>query len=81
MSNHWETRPSLVLRLKDARDEAAWSEFLLVYEPLILGLTQRLGCKEADARDICQQEWAAVAIDVGQWESDGKPASFRRWLF
>lgn len=76
-----ETRPSLVLRLPNVRDEAAWSEFLLLYEPLILRLMRKSGLQESDSRDVCQQVLAAVARDVEKWKPDGKEASFRRWLF
>lgn len=76
-----ETRPSLVVRLRNARDEAAWTEFLAVYEPLILRLMRKNGLQESDARDVCQQVLAAVARDIEQWKPDGAKASFRRWLF
>jgi RNA polymerase sigma factor (sigma-70 family) len=76
-----ETRPSLVVRLRDARDGSAWAEFLAVYEPLILRLMRKNGLQESDARDVCQQTLAAVARDVDAWEPDGAKASFRRWLF
>lgn len=81
MRHHPETRPSLVLRLKNAQDEAAWGEFLMLYEPLILNLMRQNGLQESDARDVCQQVLAAVAKDVEQWKPDDKEASFRRWLF
>ena len=76
-----ETRPSLVVRLRNARDEAAWAEFLAIYEPLILRLLNKHGLQESDARDVCQQVLAAVARDIEQWKPDGAAASFRRWLF
>jgi RNA polymerase sigma factor (sigma-70 family) len=76
-----QTRSSLVVRLYDARDEAAWAEFLVIYEPLILRLLCKKGLQECDARDICQQVLAAVARDIEQWRPDGAAASFRRWLF
>jgi RNA polymerase sigma-70 factor (ECF subfamily) len=76
-----ETRPSLVVRLGDARDGAAWAEFLAVYEPLILRLMRKNGLQESDARDVCQQVLAAVSRDVNAWQPDGATASFRRWLF
>lgn len=76
-----ETRPSLVARLRNLRDDAAWTEFLAIYEPLILRLLRRYGLQEPDARDLCQQVLAAVARDVDQWKPDGAQASFRRWLF
>lgn len=76
-----ETRLSLIVRLKNARDGAAWAEFLTLYEPVILRLMQKNGLREADARDVCQQVLASVARDVDQWKPDEKPESFRRWLF
>jgi RNA polymerase sigma factor (sigma-70 family) len=75
-----ETRPSLMLRLLNARDEAAWTEFLAIYEPLILRLLRKHNLQDSDARDVCQQVLAAVACDLDQWKSDGAAASFRRWL-
>jgi RNA polymerase sigma-70 factor (ECF subfamily) len=76
-----ETRGSLIVRLHNAGDERAWGEFLELYQPLVLRLMRRGGLQESDAQDVCQQVLAAVARDVGQWNSDGQQASFRRWLF
>jgi RNA polymerase sigma-70 factor (ECF subfamily) len=81
MSEQHTTRMSLMLRLRNARDEAAWAEFVADYEPLILNLARRLGCRDTDARDVCQQVLASVVKDIGKWIPDGQPASFRRWLF
>lgn len=75
------TRLSLVVRLKDARDHAAWTEFVAIYEPLILRMLGRNGLQESDAMDVSQQVLAAVAKDVERWRPDGREASFRRWLF
>ena len=75
------TRLSLVVRLKDARDHAAWTEFVGIYEPLILRMLGRNGLQESDALDVSQQVLAAVAKDVERWRPDGREASFRRWLF
>ena len=76
-----QTRSSLVVRLHNARDEAAWTEFLVIYEPLILRLLRKKGLQECDARDVCQQVLVAVARHIEQWKPDGASASFRRWLF
>jgi RNA polymerase sigma-70 factor (ECF subfamily) len=59
-----DTRPSLIVRLQNAQDEAAWSEFLALYEPLILREMRKNGLQECDARDACQQVLTAVACDV-----------------
>ena len=75
------TRLSLVVSLKDAHDHAAWTEFVAIYEPLILRMLGRNGLQESDTLDVSQQILAAVAKDVQRWRHDGREASFRRWLF
>lgn len=75
------TRPSLMLRLRDAQDQQSWHEFVSIYEPLLLRLMKQRGLQDADARDVTQQVILAVTGAVDRWEPDGKDASFRRWLF
>lgn len=48
------TRPSLLLRLRDPADAAAWSEFDHCYRDLILGYCRRRGMQHADAENIRQ---------------------------
>ena len=81
MSQSPPTRITLIARLKDAHDQAAWREFTAIYEPLVFSVARDRGLQEADARDVCQQVLEAVAKDVESWQPDGKEASFRRWLF
>ena len=76
-----ETRPSLMLRLRDPQDQQAWTQFVSIYEPLILRMLRQRGLQEADARDVTQQVILAVTQAVDDWEPDGREASFRRWLF
>ena len=75
------TRPSLLLRLRGERDERAWAEFLLLYEPLVLRLMRRRGLQESDARDTTQQVLLRISVAIERYQPDGAEASFRRWLF
>jgi RNA polymerase sigma-70 factor (ECF subfamily) len=75
-----ETRASLIVGLKDQRNEAAWGEFVSTYEPFLRHLTRRYASSEADAADITQQILIAIARSLEGWRDDGRPASFRRWL-
>jgi len=76
-----ETRPSLMLRLRDSQDQQAWTQFVSIYEPLVLRMLRQRGLQEADARDVTQQVVLAVTQAVDDWQPDGRDASFRRWLF
>jgi RNA polymerase sigma-70 factor (ECF subfamily) len=75
------TRSSLLIRLRDPRDERAWAEFVEIYEPLVLGLARRRGLQGADADDLAQEVFCAVASAIGRWDSDPARGSLRGWLF
>ena len=75
-----DTRPSLLLRLRDARDQQAWGEFLEIYQPLIFRLLRRFGLQDADAREVTQEALLSVAKAVERWKDDPSRGSFRGWL-
>ena len=75
-----ETRASLLIRVRDPADQAAWCEFVEIYRPVILRLARQKGMQEADAEDVAQEVLAAVAKAVEQREHDRKRAKFRTWL-
>jgi RNA polymerase sigma-70 factor (ECF subfamily) len=74
------TRATLLLRLRDPHDEAAWQEFVELYAPLIYSYARKHGLQDADALDLCQEVLAAVAGAVGDLDYDPGRGSFRSWL-
>ena len=74
------TRPSLLLRLRDASDADAWSEFVLLYTPLIFGHCRRHGLQEADAADVAQEVMRAAAQEMPGFQYDAAVGKFRGWL-
>ncbi len=75
-----DTRHSLIVRLKDQRNEPAWTEFVCAYEPFLTRLVRRQGTPDRHAADVTQQILIAIAKSVDGWKPDGQIASFRRWL-
>jgi RNA polymerase sigma factor (sigma-70 family) len=75
------TRHTLIAKLRDPADGVAWKEFLAIYEPLVYRLARQKGLQDADANDLCQDVFRAVARAIDRWEPDSSRGTFRGWLF
>jgi RNA polymerase sigma-70 factor (ECF subfamily) len=75
------TRPSLLLRLRDPQDGAAWKEFVELYAPLVYSYARKQGLQDADAADLSQEALRAVAGSIGRLDYDPSRGAFRNWLF
>lgn len=75
-----DTRQSLLKRVKDPADEAAWAEFMAIYHPAVLRFALRRGLQLADAEDVTQRVFLAVARTINDWKADEHAGSFRAWL-
>lgn len=75
-----ETRASLILRLPDAADVAAWDEVLTIYGPLVYRLALRQGLQQTDAEDLVQEVFTAIARSVSKWLERTDRGKFRAWL-
>src|SRR5438132_5595421 len=74
------TRASLLVRLRDPKDRAAWQQFVELYGRLVYGFARRRGLQDADAADLTQEVFLAVARAAGRWRFDRRRGSFRGWL-
>jgi RNA polymerase sigma-70 factor (ECF subfamily) len=75
------TRASLLARLGDPEDRAAWRQFVELYGSLVYGFARQRGLQDADAADLTQEVFLAVARAMGRWHYDPEQGSFRGWLY
>ncbi len=75
------TRASLLARLRNPEDHAAWQQFVDLYGGLVYGFARKRGLQDADAADLAQEVFQAVARNAGRWEYDPSQGTFRSWLF
>lgn len=74
-----DTRHSLILRVRDAEDGQAWSEFIEIYSPMIYRIARRRGWQDADAQDLTQVVLSKIARKIDAFDPNGD-ARFRTWL-
>ena len=74
------TRFSLLMRIRDTANQAAWEEFVATYSPAIHRFARQRGLQEADAGDLTQNVLSAVASRISDWKCDPDQARFRTWL-
>ncbi len=75
------TRASLLVRLKDGSNQAAWEEFVELYAPVIYGFARGRGLQDADASDMMQDVLRSVSGAMDSLDYDPVKGSFRGWLF
>lgn len=81
MNDSLATRPSLLVRIRDAHDTPAWGEFVRLYGPLVYAFAKKHGLQDADASDLTQEVLHAVSRAISRWDYDVQRGGFRHWLF
>jgi RNA polymerase sigma-70 factor (ECF subfamily) len=75
------TRASLLVKLRDGSNHAAWQEFMNLYGPVVYGFARKRGLQDADAADLMQDVMRSVASAIGRLDYDPTRGTFRGWLF
>ena len=75
-----QTRASLLCRLKDPVDSAAWGKFVDVYGPLVYGEIRRRGVSHQDTEDVTQEVFARLLKSIRHLDYDPTHGRFRDWL-
>lgn len=81
MNGDLTTNPSLLLKIRDHRDHESWTLFVNLYAPPIYRFLKRQGLQDADAADLAQEVFTAVALWIDRLRYDPQRGMFRGWLF
>ncbi len=71
---------STLLYLVQQHDGEAWERFVALYTPLVYRWCRDAGLQDADAADVGQDVFGAVARKVGSFHRDPARGTFRGWL-
>jgi RNA polymerase sigma-70 factor (ECF subfamily) len=80
-SNQWDdaTPSSLLVRVKE-QNPVAWDRLVALYGPLVYKWCRQAGLQAADAEDVGQEVFRAVARRIGAYHHDREADTFRGWL-
>jgi RNA polymerase sigma-70 factor (ECF subfamily) len=74
------TSLSLLERLRDPHDEAAWRQLVTLYTPLLRSWLRPHCLQEADADDLTQDVLTVLAQKVPEFAHNRRMGAFRTWL-
>lgn len=77
----FNTRETLLLKIRDSEDEQAWGQFVELYTPLVFSYCRRRGLGEHDASDVTQEVMRAISRAITKFEYDPAKGSFRSWFY
>lgn len=75
------TRYTLIGKLHDSQDAAAWEEFTRIYQPLVFRICRSRGLQYADATDVTQEVLAKVSQAIDTFHQRKVSSSFRGWIY
>jgi DNA-directed RNA polymerase specialized sigma24 family protein len=76
------TRFTLLRRLPDAEDLAAWETFVGIYVPVVCGFAVGRGCSPEAAGELTKAVMVRVAERIGEFDPDSREGGrFRDWLY
>jgi RNA polymerase sigma-70 factor (ECF subfamily) len=76
----YTTHTTLLTRLSEGVDPAAWNEFHDRYADLFRGFARRYGLQPADCDDIAQEVLLALSRSMGGFKYDPSKGKFRSYL-
>jgi RNA polymerase sigma-70 factor (ECF subfamily) len=75
-----DTSPSLLQRVQERTDAAAWQRLVQLYTPLIRAWLRKHDLQTEDVNDLVQQVFTVLIAKLPGFVHSGRPGAFRHWL-
>lgn len=79
-SNVYKTRMTLLAKLRDKHDDAAWTDFAYYYRKYIYNIARRMGLDHSAADEVVQLVMIQSWNKLPEFEYDPSKGRFRGWL-
>ena len=79
--DNWNTRKTMLIRLKDQYDENSWEEFVATYRQYIYNVIRRMELNHHDALEIVQIVLIKLWKKLPDFSYDNYRGKFRNWLY
>lgn len=76
----YRTRVTLLEKLKDRHDDAAWADFAYYYRSFIFNIARRMRLSEDDSNEIVQLVLLRSWDKLGTFQYSAEKGRFRGWL-
>ena len=80
MQADYNTRETLLMKLKDGNDEEAWREFDKIYKGFIWSIIIKMGVPQGDQADLVQDVLLKAWKSLPSFEYNKSRGKFRSWL-
>ena len=80
MSKTFNTRQTLLLKLKNQRDESAWNDFYDTYHRYIRAILWNMSLSEQDASDVLQTVMLKLWDKLPEFDYQKSRGRFRNWI-
>jgi RNA polymerase sigma factor (sigma-70 family) len=74
------TRQTLLIKIRDQHDDAAWQDFVQFYRPYVYRVIQNLQVAASDREDIIQEVMLIAWQQLPSFDYDPGKGRFRSWL-
>ena len=80
MGSDFNTRITLIQKLRDLHDEASWEDFVYYYRRYIGTIITNLGIPKTDVDDLVQEVLMALWKSLPSYDYRPEQCKFRSWL-